>query len=318
MLAYPEVQILDVVGPLEIFNVATQILRNDDPDALGYKTEIVAAQAGEIQTSGGMRLVADRRLGSVRSPVDTLLVPGGTGSRKAVGDAALIGWIRRTAERANRVASVCTGTLLLAEAGLLDGQRVTTHWAYAAELARRYPKLSVDPDPVYLNNGKVYTSAGVTAGMDLALALVEEDFGREIALLVARYVVLFLRRPGGQSQFSTQLALQVADREPIRELQAWIADHLAEDLSVETLAGRSGMSPRNFSRVFTREISMTPARYVEQARVEAARLRLEDSHCTIEGVASDCGFGSAETMRRAFQRHVRVAPAEYRSRFQAA
>lgn len=318
MLAYPGIQVLDAVGPLEIFNVATEVLRSRDPQAGGYQTQIVAAQAGEIATSGGIRLVADRTFGSLRGPVDTLLVPGGSGSRRVVGDRELIAWIRRMSERARRVASVCTGTLLLAEAGLLDGQKATTHWAFAAELARRYPNVDVDPDPVFLKNDNVYTSAGVTSGMDLALALVEEDFGRDIALLVARMVVLFLRRPGGQSQFSAQLASQIADREPIRELQDWVVDHLAENLSVETLAARSGMSPRNFSRVFAREVGMTPARYVELTRVEAARRRLEDSRAGVDEVAADCGFGSAETMRRAFLRHVRVAPAQYRSRFQAA
>lgn len=318
MLAYPDIQILDAVGPLEIFNVATEVLRSRAPQAAGYETEIVAARAGEIATSGGIRLVADRTIASLRGSIDTLLVPGGSGSREAVRDRELISWIRRTSARSRRVASVCTGTLLLAEAGLLDGQSATTHWAFAAELARRYPNIDVDPDPVFLKNGNVYTSAGVTSGMDLALALVEEDLGRDIALLVARMVVLFLRRQGGQSQFSAQLASQMAEREPIRDLQDWVVDHLAEDLSVETLAARSGMSPRNFSRVFAREVGMTPARYVELTRVEAARRRLEDSRAGIDEVAADCGFGSAETMRRAFLRHVRVAPAHYRSRFQAA
>jgi transcriptional regulator GlxA family with amidase domain len=298
MLAYPDIQILDAVGPLEIFNVATEVLRSRAPQAAGYETEIVAARAGEIATSGGIRLVADRTIASLRGSIDTLLVPGGSGSREAVRDRELISWIRRTSARSRRVASVCTGTLLLAEAGLLDGQSATTHWAFAAELARRYPNIDVDPDPVFLKNGNVYTSAGVTSGMDLALALVEEALGRDI--------------------FSAQLASQMAEREPIRDLQDWVVDHLAEDLSVETLAARSGMSPRNFSRVFAREVGMTPARYVELTRVEAARRRLEDSRAGIDEVAADCGFGSAETMRRAFLRHVRVAPAHYRSRFQAA
>jgi transcriptional regulator GlxA family with amidase domain len=319
MLAFPDVQVLDVVGPLEVFNVATRLLADSAGKRRhGYRTELVAPRAGPVRSSGGVELVAQRDLRSVRGAIDTLLVPGGLGARTVVSDTTLIGWIRRTAERARRVASVCTGTLLLAEAGLTSGRRVTTHWAFADELARRYPDTTVDPDPVYVNDGGLYSSAGVTAGMDLALALVEEDYGRDLALLVARWLVLFLKRPGGQSQFSTQLASQVADREPIRDLQTWIVEHVGDDLSVEALAKRAAMSPRNFARVFTREVGMTPARFVERARVEAARRKLEDSRAGVEEIAHDCGFGAAETMRRAFLRNVRVAPADYRSRFQTA
>jgi transcriptional regulator GlxA family with amidase domain len=322
MLAFPDVQILDIVGPLEVFHIATQVLertgRSHASGGAGYRTELVAAAAGPVRTSGGIEIVAQRDLRSVRGDIDTLIVPGGQGTRTAVSDAKLPGWIRRTAPRARRVASVCTGTLLLAEAGLTSGKRVTTHWAFADELARRYPETTVDPDPVYTRDGNLYSSAGVTAGMDLAIALVEEDFGRDVALLVARWIVMFIKRPGGQSQFSTQLASQVADREPIRDLQAWILEHLDEDLSVERLAERTAMSPRNFARVFTREVGVTPARFVEKARVEAARRKLEESRASVDEVAADCGFGTAETMRRAFLRNVRVPPAHYRSRFQAA
>jgi transcriptional regulator GlxA family with amidase domain len=323
MLAFPEVQILDVVGPLEVFHIATQVLeqtgrsraQGGDP---GYRTELVAPAAGALQTSGGIQIVAQRDMRSLRGEIDTLMVAGGPGTRTVVDDARVIDWIRRTAPRARRVASVCTGTLLLAEAGLTAGKRVTTHWGFAQELARRYPETTVDPDPVYVRDGNLYSSAGVTSGMDLALALVEEDLGRDLALLVARWIVLFLKRPGGQSQFSTQLASQIADREPIRDLQAWIVEHLDEDLSVERLAKRTAMSPRNFARVFTREVGMTPARFVERQRVEAARRKLEESRAGVEQVAAECGFGTAETMRRAFLRNVRVAPADYRSRFQTA
>lgn len=321
MLAFTDVQVLDVVGPLEVFNVATRLLERGEANATrgsGYETELVAPAAGPVRTSGGIELIARRDLRSVRGPVDTLIVPGGLGARAVVSQPAVIGWVRRAAKRARRVASVCTGTLLLAEARLTSGRRVTTHWAFADELARRYPETTVDPDPVYIKDRDVYSSAGVTAGMDLALALVEEDFGRDLALRVARWLVLFLKRPGGQSQFSTQLASQVAEREPIRDLQTWIVDHVSEDLSVEALATRAAMSPRNFARVFTREVRMTPARFVERARVECARRKLEDSRASIEEIARDCGFGGAETMRRAFLRNVRVAPADYRNRFHTA
>ena len=316
MLAFPDVQILDVTGPLEVFHIASQALERTRPERPRYETEIVAPAAGPVHTSGGIEIVAHRALRSVHGEIDTLMVAGGQGTRTIVTNDEVVGWLRRTAPRARRVASVCTGTLLLAEAGLLDGRRVTTHWGFAGELARRYPGTHVDPDPVYVRDGNIWSSAGVTAGMDLALALVEQDHGRDLALLVARWLVLFLRRPGGQSQFSAQLAQQVADREPIRDVQAWIQDHPADDLSVERLAERAAMSPRNFARVFTREVGLTPARFVERARVEAARHRLEESRSSVEEIASGCGFGSPETMRRAFLRNVRVSPADYRSRFQ--
>jgi transcriptional regulator GlxA family with amidase domain len=223
------------------------------------------------------------------------------------------------APRVRRLASVCTGAFLLAEAGLLDGRRATTHWSACAALARRYPRVRVDPDPIFVRDGAVVTSAGVTSGMDLALALVEEDHGREVALGVARWLVLFLKRPGGQAQFSAQLSSQLASRQPIQELQAWIVENVHRDLSVAVLAARAGMSPRNFARVFTREVGATPALFVETARVEAARRRLEeDGGRGIEAVAAECGFGSAETLRRAFLRRLRVNPADYRARFQPA
>jgi transcriptional regulator GlxA family with amidase domain len=222
------------------------------------------------------------------------------------------------ASRVRRLASVCSGTFLLAEAGLLDGRRVTTHWRGCDELARRYPALTVERDPIFVRDGTVYTSAGVTAGMDLALALVEEDHGRQVALRVARQLVMFLKRPGGQSQFSAQLALQTADREPLRELQAWIADHLDGDLSVPVLAAEVAMSERNFARIFTRQVGVTPARFVERARVEGARRRLEESTDGVEMVAVRCGFGSAEVMRRAFLRLLGVPPSAYRGRFRSA
>jgi len=251
----------------------------------------------------------------VKEGIDTLLVAGGRGTAAALRDRPLIAWLRSMAPRVRRVGSVCSGSFLLAEAGLLDGRRATTHWGWCDTLAKQYPAVTVAPDPIFVRDGNVYTSAGVTAGMDLALALVEEDHGRALALEVARQLVMFLRRPGGQSQFSAQLAVQSADREPLRELQAWITEHPDADLSVPTLARRVAMSPRNFARVFTREVGMTPARFVESVRVEAARRRLEESAHGVDSVATACGFGTAESMRRAFLRIVRVPPAAYRHRF---
>ena len=317
-LAFPDVQVLDVTGPLEVFGRAARLLverglRRD----LAYSVEIVAATAGPIKTSSGIRIVADRRYRDVRSGVDTLLVAGGRGARPAAQDAALCRWLARMAPRVRRLGSVCTGTFVLAAAGLLDGKRVTTHWASCDTLATQNPRARVEPDPIFVRDGRLYTSAGVTAGMDLALAMVEEDFGRHVALGVARQLVMFLQRPGGQSQFSSQLAVQAADREPVRELVEWIADHLADDLSVSALAERIAMSPRHFARVFASELHMTPARFVEVQRVEAARRRLEESSDGVERVAASCGFGGAEVMRRAFLRTVRVSPSDYRSRFRS-
>ena len=314
MLAYPDAQILDITGPLEAFAYAGRILEaNGRPDA-GYRIELLAREAGPLATSSGLELVA-RPLAKARGPFDTLLVAGGRGTPEALRDAALLRWIRRQAPRARRIGSVCSGAFLLAQAGLLDGRRATTHWANCEQLARHYPKVRVEADRIYVRDGRVYSSAGVTAGIDLALALIEEDHGRELALSIARSLVVFLKRPGGQSQFSAQLAHQLADREPLRDLQTWIQENPEADLSVEALAKRVGMSPRNFARVFTREVGATPARFVERVRVEAARRRLEESRGGVEAVADACGFGSPETMRRAFLRNVRVTPLEYRNRF---
>ncbi len=262
-----------------------------------------------------MSFVPDARLEECEGPIDTLIVAGGTGTRRAEEDDALVEWIADAAKRSRRVASVCTGAFLLARAGLLDGRRATTHWASCADLATRYPAVTVEPDPIFVRDGNVVTSAGVTAGMDLALALVEEDLGREVALEAARWLVVFLQRPGGQAQFSAQLAAQTADRAPLRELQAWIPDHLDEDLTVPALARRSNMSDRNFARAFRRETGMTPAAYVETARVERARIALETGDLPVEAIAGQAGFGTVETMRRAFRRRVGVSPIDYRDRF---
>jgi transcriptional regulator GlxA family with amidase domain len=245
------------------------------------------------------------------------VVAGGRGVKAAVEDERLVAWLKAAAERSRRVTSVCTGAFLLAQAGLLEGRRVTTHWASCDELARRHPDVEVDSDPIFVRDGNLITSAGVTAGMDLALALVEEDLGRDVALATARWLVLFLKRPGGQAQFSAQLAAQVADREPLRELQEWLPDNLGEDLSVPALARRACMSERNFARAFRGETGMTPAAYVELARVESARIALETSNVSVETVARQAGFGTVETMRRAFRRRVGVSPNSYRGRFRS-
>ena len=310
IVAFQGIQTLDVVGPAEVFSIADR-LRNGNE----YEVEVVAADAAPVAAWSGIKLVPDRAISAVRGPIDTLLVAGGTGVVDAITDERLVRWIRSAAARSRRVASVCSGAYLLAEAGLLDGRRATTHWASCGDLQRRYPEVQVERDPIYVRDGAVYTSAGVTAGIDLALALVEEDLGASVARDVARWLVLFLRRPGDQAQFSTRPEWRPAEREPLRDLQAWVADNLDADLSVPALAERAFMSPRNFARAFRREVGMTPAAYVESVRLERARAELESGDASIEAVAAACGFGTVETMRRAFQRHFNVNPASYRGRF---
>ncbi len=309
IVVYPGVQTLDVTGPAEVLRAAT-LMR---PSA--YDVTVAARDQGPLPTST-VSLMPDGRLEDVESgPIDTLIVAGGTGTRAAEDDERLVDWLREAARRSRRVTSVCTGAFLLAKAGLLDGRRATTHWASCADLAARYPAVTVEPDPIFVRDGNVATSAGVTAGMDLALALVEEDLGRQTALDAARWLVLFLQRPGGQAQFSAQLAAQTADRAPLRELQGWIPDHLDQDLTVPALARRALMSDRNFARAFRRETGLTPGAYVEAARIERARIALETSDLPVEEVARRAGFGTVETMRRAFRRQVGVSPADYRTRF---
>jgi transcriptional regulator GlxA family with amidase domain len=302
------VQTLDVTGPAEVLRAATKL------HPPGYDVTIAAPEAGPLRTST-VTMVPDQPLSACSGRIDTLIVAGGAGTRRAEEDEPLIAWLRDAARRSRRVTSVCTGAFLLARAGLLDGRRATTHWASCADLAERYPAVTVEPDPIFVRDGGVATSAGVTAGMDLALALVEEDLGRDTALAAARWLVLFLKRPGGQAQFSAQLAAQTADRAPLRELQAWIPDHLDVDLSVPALARRAAMSERNFARAFRRETGMTPAAYVEAARVESARIALESGDLPVESIAVRAGFGTVETMRRAFRRRVGVSPVDYRTRF---
>ena len=314
VLAFPSVQPLDVAGPLEVFGSAGRWLRdNGRTPGLGYEVEILAPRRGALRTSSGFRLHADRSFRDVRG-LDTLLVAGGLGVAKAAGDADLLRWLRRMATRVRRLGSVCTGAFLLAEAGLLDGRRAVTHWGSCDELARRYPRVRVEPEPLFVRDGGVFTSAGVTAGMDLSLALVEDDYGREVAQAVARELVLYVRRASGQPQLSAQLAAQLAGDDSVRELQAYIASHLAEDLSLERLASRAAMSPRNFSRVFAREVRVTPARFVLQSRLELARRLLEQTGEGLEAVASECGFRSPAVLRRALQRSTGLGPRSYRAR----
>ncbi|KIH99744.1 AraC family transcriptional regulator [Streptomonospora alba] len=308
---FPQVQSLDVTGPVEVFTGANNLCASRGRPR-PYDVRTASPGGAPVRTSSGLLLTPDTALESVSEP-GVVLVPGGEGTR--LPQPEVVAWLAECAPRAQRVLSVCTGAFLLAEAGLLDGRRATTHWAQCAALAERFPGVDVDPDPVYVRDGKYATSAGVTAGIDLALAVVEEDAGRDAALEIARYLVVFLRRPGDQAQFSNQLAAQTARREPLREIQQWIVENPAADLSVEVLAARASLSPRQFARAFAAEVGIPPGRYVDRTRLEAARRLLEDKDAGVEETAQSCGFGTPEAMRRAFLRTLGVGPAEYRRRF---
>jgi transcriptional regulator GlxA family with amidase domain len=316
ILAYPGVQSLDVTGPLEVFAGAQELIAATGRFERGYEIRILSRDGAPLRTSSGLTVTPHLSLKEAPAALDTLIVAGGPGCMEAARDSALIDWISEAASTARRTASVCTGAFLLARAGLLDGRRAATHWSAAKELARLHPAVHVDPDPIFLRDGHIWTSAGVTTGMDLALALVEEDMDRDAALLIARHLVLFLRRPGNQSQFSVTLAAQQPEREPLREVQRFVLENVAGDLSVEAMAAHAHMSPRHFARAFRAETGITPARYVERVRLETARRRLEDTADPVTVVAAASGFGTAETMRRAFLRGLEVGPAEYRRRFQ--
>jgi len=318
LVAAPGSQILDVVGPLQIFTRAAELHASKHPQARQiYSVEIATiSRRPSVATSCGVHITAQRPYWRLRGAIDTLLITGGTAVEADQTGMGVVHWIRKRSPSVRRLGSVCTGAMLLARTGLLNGRKVTTHWKWCEILAKRYAHLQVDPDPIFIRDGNIYTSAGVTAGMDLALALVEEDHGSRLASEVARDLVLYVRRPGSQSQFSAALAMQLTDRKPLRELESWVLENLKKPLNVGVLAERVAMSPRNFGRVFAREMHVTPAKFIERLRVEAARRRLEESHSSLERIAADCGFRSAESMREVFQRTLRTTPGEYRKRFE--
>ncbi|NUP42262.1 MAG: GlxA family transcriptional regulator [Streptomyces sp.] len=310
---YPGFQMLDLAGPYEVFVQAGRLAaRAGAPEPV---VDTVAAAPGPVTSSGGLAVTPTLTTGEVTGPVDTLIAVGGGGVHQACRDRDFVDWFARTARRARRTASVCSGTFLLGAAGLLDGRRAVTHWASCERLAERFPGVAVDPDRIFVRDGDLWTSAGVTAGMDLALAMVEADHGPEVSRAIARQLVMFVQRPGGQAQFSAQLAAQRPERQALRDVLDWIADHLADDLGVPALAARAGMSERNFTRVFRAETGRTPAAYVESARVEAARRLLESTGTTLDAVARSCGYGTVATLHRSFKRSVQVTPGEYRRRF---
>ena len=314
MLAFPQAQVLDITGPLEVFSRTARWLADHRGLRVpAYATELIAARAGPLRMSNGLELVASRRYAAV-DDADTLLVAGGIGWEKAAADTALLEWLSAQARRVERLGSICNGAMLLAAAGLLEGCAATTHWGYLDRLAKLAPGVRIDRDALYVRSGNIYTSAGVTAGMDLALALVEQDHGKAVALAVAQELVLFLKRPGGQSQFSRFLEAQRRD-DLFGELELWMLEHPAQDLSVARLARRMSMSPRHFARLFAERLGASPGAYVRRLRVERARRRIEEGASRLKQVARDCGFADEQALRRSFQHLVGITPAEYRARF---
>ncbi len=318
LVAFPPAQMLDITGPLDVFNAAN----NAAVEAglpLPYAVILAAPAAGPVATSSGISINATHSVFDPALQADTLMLAGGGGARQVRDDAPLVAAIRALCERVTRVASICTGAFALAATGFLDQRRATTHWAHFDEFAHAFPHVKIERDALFLDDGKFHSSAGISAGIDYTLSLVERDLGKAIALQVARELVMFLKRPGGQSQFSAQLAAEVGAGDPDRfgELTRWIAAHLADDLSVELMADKIAMSPRNFARRFIAAMNVTPIQYVQTLRVDAARRLLSDSALPIARIAERCGFASSEAMRLAFHRHLNVTPADFRARFQS-
>ena len=313
IVVFPGLQSLDAVGPFEVFSGASRAAASIGRSG-GYQVSLVSKNGRPVRAESGVGLCTET-LPDPGERIDTLVLPGGDQAQAARGDEQLLTWIKTVAPRCRRVATVCTGVFLAAEAGLLDGRRVTTHWARAEQLAAEFPAIDVDPDPIYIRDGKYWTSAGVTAGIDLALALVQEDLGMDVAQTVARWLVMFLHRPGGQTQFASPVWVPRAERSTVRAVQTLVEAAPGGDHRIPALAAAAAMSVRHFTRVFTAEVGETPGRFVERVRLEAARHDLETTTDTLDIIAARCGFGTAETLRRVFQRRLSVAPDSYRRRF---
>lgn len=324
---YPGADILDIAGPSEVFAFANlMLLLQGVTKEPAYIVDILAEQPGVVTTLMGLQIIATHGYSDMNDDIDTLIIAGGfipagffpsidVGNPSTFKNPVLMAWIRTMSTRVRRLASVCTGAFALAESGILNGRRATTHWDFCQRLMLDYPAIKVEPNQIFIQEGNIFTSGGITSGIDLALTMLEEDWGHDIALAVARYIVVFLKRPGGQSQFSSYLTTEAAHRPDLRELQTWIMAHPAEDLRVEVLASRVCMSLRNFSRLFLSETGMTPAKYVEMARIDAARHYLQTSKLSIEMIAEKSGFFDPERMRRSFIRQLGVNPKHYRDRF---
>jgi transcriptional regulator GlxA family with amidase domain len=318
MLIFPDCEIVDVTGPMDVFcfaNIALKMSGRIGVTESVYSVSLIAEQAGLVKTSSGLQIYADMGYEDVKEGIDTLMVSGATSIVNGLRDEKNKQWLVQMMPKVRRMVSICTGAFLLAESGLLNGRKATTHWLYCDQLANEFQDVHIEPDKIFVRDGNMYTSGGVTAGIDLALSLVEEDWGWEVASSVARGMLIFMRRPGGQSQFSSYVFNEAKTRKDFRELQAWIVSNPDADLNVDILADRMAMSPRNFSRLFCQEIGMTPAKFVERIRLEAARNMMLRTNLPMESVAGKCGFNTSEQMRRAFQRLLKITPQEYRANF---
>jgi transcriptional regulator GlxA family with amidase domain len=319
IIAMPEALSFDVMGPSDVFSLADYfrlsgtVGENKEPF---YEVMVVSATPDlVVRTASGVTIACEQSIFSLTGKVDTLIIGGLSLTKPRGYYPEVVNWVRQNAGQFRRVCSVCIGAFILAEAGLLSGKNATTHWHYWKELSTNYENIKVNPDPIFVKDGNIYTSAGISAGIDLALALVEEDLGRDVSLRIAQMLVLYLRRPGNQSQFSQMLSQQLSNKQPIKELQSWIMTNLKNNLSIELLAERAAMSPRNFARVFSVDVGMTPGKYVEGLRVESSRRYLEETNMTMEQIASECGFGTSDTMRKIFHRSMNMTPYAYRSLF---
>jgi transcriptional regulator GlxA family with amidase domain len=315
----PLTSILDVTGPLEVFAKANDYMReNNHSIEKSYTIHVLSIDNITIvNTSSGLPILCEGSLSSINYEIDTIIIAGKGDAENEIIE-YLANWLKSEANKIRRIVSICAGVFVLAKAGLLDGRKATSHWKTCEKLAKLYPTISVKKDPIFVKDGNIYTSAGISTGIDLSLALVEEDFGRNIAVMVARILVLYLKRPGDQSQFSVILAHQTTDHQPIKDTQEWIMNHLSESFTIEQLAEKALMSPRNFARVFLREIGITPAKYIEQIRIETARRRLEETQLTIDEISNECGFGNADRLRRSFLRSLNTTPSDYRKKFTTA
>lgn len=313
ILACPNAQALDITGPMDVFAEANRFLA----PAQQYQLTVLGMETGPLVCSNGLQLLPAAHYAAFDQAVDLLLVAGGPSLPGLQADPALNAWLQAMDGRCGKIASVCTGAFLLAHAGLLDGRRATTHWNDVPNLAARFPRIAVQPDHIFVRDGRVYTSAGVTAGIDLALYLLFEDAGPEVSLNVAKRLVVFTQRSGGQSQFSPYLAPYVSEMSVMQDIQQFVLGHLREALPVTRLAGRAAMSERHFSRVFAREMRMTPGEFIERARVDAARVLLETDGRPLKTIAHDCGFASAARLRAAFLKHLGVSAHQYRQHFGA-
>jgi transcriptional regulator GlxA family with amidase domain len=315
IFVFPGANLLDVAGPAQVFTSATELHSSANPGELpAYKTAIVSLDGGMVETTSGIQLNSVSIAAFGRSDIDTLLIAGGHGSEAAGGAEEIVDWLHRMRSKVRRIGSICTGAFVLAAAGLADGRRLATHWAYCDRLEEQYPGLTVERDAIFVEDSGLWSSAGITSGLDLALAMVEQDYGRELALMVARQLVVFLKRPGGQSQFSVPLQAQSAEG-PLAELASWVTGNPAGDYRVDTLAERSKISPRTLHRLFRETFGRSPAQWIASMRVESARRLLEQSDLTLQEIATRTGLGTADTMRRIFLRQLGITPSDYRDRF---